>query len=190
MIKTTDPHKESKAKTEEKGRDNENLQDMCKNHWDSVTWNICGGLATEKRKNLQSILSVGYSILLLIFTRYDKKNLMGNWKWYCFIWRNNLFKFEPSIHQNYITSQKWVEISHCSGKIIKVLSFWHVTPPHLCTDNVIKNFKFLFSDSNSLAYKEACCKPVLYKNKPFSTNIKLFYVTIKLFMSTLCNFAM
>ena len=30
--KTTDPHKESRAKTEEKGKDNENLQDMCKNH--------------------------------------------------------------------------------------------------------------------------------------------------------------
>ena len=30
--KTTDPHKESRAKEEEKGKDNENLQDMCKNH--------------------------------------------------------------------------------------------------------------------------------------------------------------
>ena len=30
--KTTDPHKESRAKKEEKGKDNENLQDMCKNH--------------------------------------------------------------------------------------------------------------------------------------------------------------
>ena len=25
-----------------------------------------------------------------------------------------------------------------------------------------------------IAYKEICCKPVLYKNKPFFTNIKLF----------------
>ena len=41
-----------------------------------------------------------------------------------------------------------------------------------------------------IAYKEACCKPVLYKNKPFSTNIKLFYVKIKLFTSNLSNFAM
>ena len=30
--KTTDPHKESRAKKEEKSKDNENLQDMCKNH--------------------------------------------------------------------------------------------------------------------------------------------------------------
>ena len=30
--KNTDPHKESRAKKEEKGKDNENLQDMCKNH--------------------------------------------------------------------------------------------------------------------------------------------------------------
>ena len=31
MKKTTDPHKESRAnKTEEKGKDNEKLQDMCK----------------------------------------------------------------------------------------------------------------------------------------------------------------
>ena len=29
---TTDPHKESRAKKEEKGKDNENLLDMCKNH--------------------------------------------------------------------------------------------------------------------------------------------------------------
>ena len=37
MTKMTDPHKESRAKTEEKGKDNENLQDMCKTHCDSVT---------------------------------------------------------------------------------------------------------------------------------------------------------
>ena len=30
--KKTDPHKEGRAKKEEKGKDNENLQDMCKNH--------------------------------------------------------------------------------------------------------------------------------------------------------------
>ena len=30
--KKTDPHKESGAKKEEKCKDNENLQDMCKNH--------------------------------------------------------------------------------------------------------------------------------------------------------------
>ena len=48
MTKATDPHRESRAKTEEKGKDNENLQDMCKNHRDSVTWNTRGGLATEK----------------------------------------------------------------------------------------------------------------------------------------------
>ena len=43
MTKMTDPHKESRAKTEEKGKDNENLQDMCKNHQDSVTytWRAC-----------------------------------------------------------------------------------------------------------------------------------------------------
>ena len=43
MTKMTDPHKESGAKTEEKGKDNENLQDMCKNHQDSVTytWRAC-----------------------------------------------------------------------------------------------------------------------------------------------------
>ena len=29
--KTTDPHKASRAKKEEKGKDNESLQDMCKN---------------------------------------------------------------------------------------------------------------------------------------------------------------
>ena len=40
-----------------------------------------------------------------------------------------------------------------------------------------------------IAYKETCCKPVLYKNKPISTRIKLFYVKIKLFTSNLCNFA-
>ena len=58
---------------------------------------------------------------------------------------------------------------------IKILSFWHVTPPMY---NVIKNFKFVFPDS--VAYKETCCKPVglLYKNKPFSTKIKLVYVNL------------
>ena len=29
---TTDPHKEIRANKEEKGKDNKNLQDMCKNH--------------------------------------------------------------------------------------------------------------------------------------------------------------
>ena len=48
----------SRAKKEEKGKDNENVQDMCKNHQ---------GLQQEKKKkkkkkrNLQNILSVGYS---------------------------------------------------------------------------------------------------------------------------------
>ena len=32
MTKMTNPHKESRAKTEEICKDNENLQDMCKNH--------------------------------------------------------------------------------------------------------------------------------------------------------------
>ena len=45
MTKTTDSHKESRAKTEEKGKNNENLQDMCKNH----QRNTCGGLATENK---------------------------------------------------------------------------------------------------------------------------------------------
>ena len=37
MAKMTDPHNEIRAKTEEKGKGNENLQDMCKNNQDSVT---------------------------------------------------------------------------------------------------------------------------------------------------------
>ena len=32
ITKITDPHKEIRAEAEEKGKDNENLQDMCKNH--------------------------------------------------------------------------------------------------------------------------------------------------------------
>ena len=47
----TDPHKESRAK-KEKGNCNKNLQDMCKNHQ---------GLQQKKKRNLQNILSVGYS---------------------------------------------------------------------------------------------------------------------------------
>ena len=58
---------------------------------------------------------------------------------------------------------------------------------HLCTESVVKNFKFAFL--TQIAYKETCCKPVSYKNKPFSTKIKLFYVKTKLFTSNLCNFA-
>ena len=41
----TDPHKESRAKKEENGKDNENLQDVYEPP----------GLATEKRRNLQII---------------------------------------------------------------------------------------------------------------------------------------
>ena len=43
---TTDPHRESRAKKEEKGKDNGNLQDMCKNH------RACN----RKRGNLQNII--------------------------------------------------------------------------------------------------------------------------------------
>ena len=50
--KPTDPHKESRAEKEKKGKDNENLQDMCKNHQ---------GLQQEKITNLQNTLSAGYS---------------------------------------------------------------------------------------------------------------------------------
>ena len=61
-FKSTDPHKESRTKTGEKSKDNGNLQDMCKNLGDSVTWNTHGGLATAKRRILQNISSdVGYS---------------------------------------------------------------------------------------------------------------------------------
>ena len=42
--------KKSELKKKENGKDNGNLQDMCKNHQDSVTWNTRGGLATEKTK--------------------------------------------------------------------------------------------------------------------------------------------
>ena len=71
----------------------------------------------QKKKEFATYIICGLKQLLLIIARYDKKNLMGNWKWCCFIWRNNLFKFEASIRQNCVTSQKWMEISHCSGKI-------------------------------------------------------------------------
>ena len=60
MTKTTDPHIKSRAKTDEKCKNNENLQDMCKNHRHSVTLNTRGGRVTEKRRNLQNILSVSY----------------------------------------------------------------------------------------------------------------------------------
>ena len=42
----------SQSLKEEKGTNNENLQDMCKNHQ---------GLQQKKRRNLQNILSVGFS---------------------------------------------------------------------------------------------------------------------------------
>ena len=57
MTKTTDPHKESRAKTEEKGKDNENLQEMCKNHQDSVTytWRACN----RKKKEFATYIICG-----------------------------------------------------------------------------------------------------------------------------------
>ena len=97
-FKSTDPHKESRTKTGEKSKDNGHLQDMCKKLGDSVTWNTHGGLATAKRRILQNISSdVGYSTtdICKIWpknkqTTKQTKTLMGNWKWYCFVWRNNL----------------------------------------------------------------------------------------------------
>ena len=62
MTKTTDPHKESRAKTEEKGKDNENSQDISKNHQESVTYTWRAYNRKKKKKNLLHILSVGYSI--------------------------------------------------------------------------------------------------------------------------------
>ena len=73
--KTTDPHKESRAKKEEKGKDNENLQDMCKNHqglqqkkkgickiyylWVTViTSNICQILQENPNGKLKMVLFV------------------------------------------------------------------------------------------------------------------------------------
>ena len=58
MTKMTDPHKESRAKTEEKGKDNENLQDMCKNHQDSVTytWRACN---RKKEKEFATYIICG-----------------------------------------------------------------------------------------------------------------------------------
>ena len=49
--KKTDPHKESRAKKEEQGKDNESLQDMCKNHQS----------LQQKKEGICKILSVGYS---------------------------------------------------------------------------------------------------------------------------------
>ena len=71
MTKTTDPHKESRAKTEEKGKDNENLQDMCKNHQDSVTYTWRA--YNRKKKEFATYIICGLQYLLLIFARYDKK---------------------------------------------------------------------------------------------------------------------
>ena len=44
MTKMTDSHKKNRVKSEEKGKDNDNFQDLCKTHQDSVTRNTCGGL--------------------------------------------------------------------------------------------------------------------------------------------------
>ena len=85
--KKTDPHKESRAKKEEKGKDNENLQDMCKNHQ---------GLQQEKKKK-KRICKIHYlwvtvtpDICQILQEKPNGKLKMV----YCFVWRNNVFKFE------------------------------------------------------------------------------------------------
>ena len=104
-FKFTDPHKESRTKTGEKSKDNGYLQDMCKNHRDSVTWNTHGGLATEKKKRICKIYHLWVTVITPDICQIWQKTLMGNGKWYCFVWRNNLFKFEASIRQNMLQAR-------------------------------------------------------------------------------------
>ena len=61
--KTTDPYKDSRAKKEE-GKDNENLQDMCKNHQ---------GLQ-QKKEGICKMLSVGYSNYSWYFPDITRKS--------------------------------------------------------------------------------------------------------------------
>ena len=86
--------------------------------------------ACNRKKKVFAKYICGLQYLLLIFARYYKKNLMGNWKWYCFVRRNNLFKFEASIRQKLCYKP---EMNGNKPLIwqnyIKILSFWHVTPP-------------------------------------------------------------
>ena len=136
------------------------------------------GLQQKKKKEFAKV-TCGLQLLLLIFAKYDKKNLMGNWKWYCFVWRHNLFKFEVSIRQNYVTSQKWVEISHCSCKITwKFVIF-------ACLSTYVQTKLLRFSNLHSLtqiAYKETCCKPV----SEYNMKISHFLPKLSYFSSKLC----
>ena len=86
----------------------------CKNHQDSVTYTW---RAYNRKKGICYIYYLWVTVITPDICQIWQENLMGNWKWYWFIWRNNQFKFEASIRQNYVTRQKWMEISHCSGKI-------------------------------------------------------------------------
>ena len=63
----TNPHKESRAKKEEKGKDNENLQDTCKNHQGlqqkkegicKITPDICQILQEKPNGKLKMVLYI------------------------------------------------------------------------------------------------------------------------------------
>ena len=92
--KLTDPHK-AELRQKEKVRTMK-ICKTCKNHQ---------GLR-QKKEGICKIYILWVLVITPDIRQIYKKNLMGNWKWYCFVWRNNLFKFEASIRQNYVTSQK------------------------------------------------------------------------------------
>ena len=116
----TDPHKESRAKKEEKGKDNESLQDMCKNHqglqqknegickiyylWVTVITPDIGQILQEKPNGkLKVVLFRMKKQSIQIQSQHSPK----------LCYKPEIGGNKPLAWQNYI----------------KMLSFWHVTPP-------------------------------------------------------------
>ena len=164
--KLSDTPRESRDKNEEKGKDNENWQDMCKNHqglkqekegickiyylWVTViTPDICQILQEKPNGKLTIVLICMKKWPIQIRSQHSPK----------LCHKPEIGWNKPLVLQNYI----------------KIWSFWYVTSPLY--------IECLFRISNlrsltQIAYRGTCSKPVglLYKNKPFSTKIKLFYV--------------
>ena len=102
--KTTDPHKESRAKKEEKGKDSENLQDMCKNHQ---------GLQQKKKKGIYKIYYLWVTVITPDIWKILQEKPNGKLKMVLFHMKKKCIQIRS---QHSPASQKWVEISHWSGK--------------------------------------------------------------------------
>ena len=122
--------KKAELKQKKKVRTMKICKTCVKTHRDSVTWNTRGAGLQQEKEGICKI----YFLWVTVVTPDIRQSMTRKIWWEIengiLSYEKKSIHFEARIRQNYVTSQKWVEIIKPLfwQNYIKILSFWHVTP--------------------------------------------------------------